>query len=95
MKGRKEGSLRLFHFLLIMFLLFLLAGISHVWANFKRTQMGYTLSQLKKEISQLEDRNRKLTLEIAFLKSPENLEKRAVKEFGLIHPLPHQVIYLP
>ena len=57
--------------------------------------MGYTLSQLKKEISQAEDRNRKLVLEIAFLKSPENLEKRAVKEFGLIHPLPHQVIYLP
>jgi cell division protein FtsL len=94
-KRRKGGPSGLFPFLVIMGVLLLLAGISHVWVSFQRTQMGYTLSQLKKEISQAEERNRKLVLEIAFLKSPENLEKRAIKEFGLIHPLPHQVIYLP
>ena len=69
MKGRKGGSIRLFHFLGIMLFLFLLAGISHVWVNFKRIQIGYTLSQLKKEIIKAEEYNRKLKLEIAFLKS--------------------------
>ena len=95
MKGRKRGTMRLFHFILIMLFLFLLAGISHVWLNFKRTQMGYTLSQLKKEIRQIEEYNRKLKLEIAYLRSPEHLEKRALREFDLIHPLPKQIIFLP
>jgi len=57
--------------------------------------MGYTLSQLKKEIRQIEEYNRKLKLEIAYLRSPEHLEKRALREFGLIHPLPKQIIFLP
>ena len=95
MKERKGGSKRLFHFLVIMLFLFLLAGISHVWVNFKRTQMAYTLSQLKKEILQIEEYNRKLKLEIAFLKSPEYLEDKAVKELGLRHPLPGEIVFLP
>ncbi len=95
MKERKRKTVRLFHFLLIMLSLFLLAGISHVWVNFKRTQMGYTLSQFKKEILQIEEHNRKLKLEIAYLRSPEHLERRAIKEFGLIHPMPKQIVFLP
>lgn len=94
MKAKKKDPIRLFHFLVIMFLLFLLAGISHVWVNFKRTQTGYALSQLKDEIVRVEEYNRKLTLEIAFLKSPEHLEKKA-KELGLRQPLAGQIIFLP
>jgi len=94
-KKRKGGSVRLSHFLGIMLFLFLLAGISHVWVNFKRTEIGYTLSQLKKEILQIEEYNRKLKLEIAFLKSPEHLEGKAIKELGLRHPLPKEIIFLP
>ena len=83
------------HFLVILFLMLLLTCISHVWVNFKRTQTGYALSQLKKEIAQAEEYNRKLKLELAFLKSPEYLEKRAINELGLRHPTPAQIIYLP
>ncbi len=57
--------------------------------------MGYTLSQLKKEILQIEEYDRKLKLEIAFLKSPEHLEDRAVKVFGLRQPLPEEIVFLP
>jgi len=87
--------MRLFHFLLAMLFLFLSAAISHVWVNFKRTQIGYTLGQCRKEILQIEEYNRKLKLEIAFLRSPEVLEYKAIKEFGLRHPLPEQIIVLP
>jgi cell division protein FtsL len=83
------------HVLAILFLMILLTGISHVWVNFKRTQTGYALSRLKKEIVQAEEYNRKLKLELAFLKSPEYLENRAIKELGLKHPTPAQIIYLP
>ena len=95
MKKGKRVSTRLFHFFAVMLFLFLSAGISHVWVNFKRTQIGYTLSQIKREIVQIEEYNRRLKLEIAFLKSPEFLEDRAVREFGLTHPLPEQVVFLP
>ncbi|UCF72035.1 MAG: cell division protein FtsL [Deltaproteobacteria bacterium] len=95
MKGRKRRPIRLFRFVAVILFLFLLGGIFHVWMNFKRTQMGYSLSQLKKEILEFEEHNRKLRLEMAFLKSPEHLEKRAIEELGLIHPLPQQIIYLP
>lgn len=84
-----------FYFLAIMLFLVLGAGVSHVWVNFKRTQVGYALSELKKEALRIEEYNRKLKLEIAFLKSPEHLETKAVKEFGLKHPLPEQIVYLP
>jgi cell division protein FtsL len=87
--------MRLFHFSVIMLFLLLLAGIAHVWVNFKRTQMGYALIQSKREISQIEEHNRKLKLEIAYLKSPEHLEGKAIREFGLKHPTVEQVVFLP
>jgi len=87
--------MRLFHFLVIMLFLFLLAGIAHVWVNFKRTQMGYALIESKREMLQIEEFNRKLKLEIAYLKSPEHLEKKAIKEFGLRQPAVEQMVFLP
>lgn len=96
MKGRKKREpIRFIHFLVALFLLILLAGISHVWVNFKRTQTGYELSQLKREIARAEEYNRKLKLEIAYLKSPKHLEDKAIKELGLRYPSPKQVVYLP
>jgi len=95
MNKKKNGSIRLFHFFAIMLFLFLLAGISHVWVNFNRTQIGYSLSRTKKEIGQIREHNRKLKLEIASLKSTERLENKAGKEFGLRYPLPQQTVFLP
>jgi len=87
--------MRLIHFLVIMLFLFLLAGIAHVWVNVKRTQLGYALNQSKREMLQIEEYNRKLKLEIAYLKSPEHLEKKAIKEFGLKQPKVEQIVFLP
>ena len=95
MNKKKNGSIKVFHFFAIMLSFFLLAGISHVWVNSKRTQMGYSLGQIKKEIGQIGEYNRRLKLEIASLKSPERLENRAGKEFGLRYPLPNQIVFLP
>jgi cell division protein FtsL len=92
---RKREPIRFIHFLVALFLFVLLAGISHVWVNFKRTQTGYELSQLKREIAREQEYNRKLKLEIAYLKSPKHLEGKAMKELGLRHPSSKQVVYLP
>jgi cell division protein FtsL len=74
---------------------FMGSGIGYVWSNHEKTQMGYDIAQLKKEEMRLLEINRKLRLEIAFLKSPANLEVQAVKRFGLRQPTPEQIIVLP
>lgn len=82
---------------IISFLLFLLmgTGIGYVWSNFERTQIGYDISQLKKEEMRLKEINRKLRLELALLRSPQRLEAKAVNELGLKQPTPAQIIKVP
>ncbi len=77
-----------------MLLLLMGGGISHVWSNFEVTQKGYDISKLKNEERRLMDVNRKLRLELAILKSPNNLETLA-KRLGLKQPSPEQIIVLP
>ena len=71
------------------------SSISYVWSNFENTRIGYDLSQLKKEEMRLTEINRKLKLELATLKSPQNIERIAVKKLGLRQPSPGQIIVLP
>jgi cell division protein FtsL len=80
---------------IVMLFLFMGSGIGYVWSNFEKTQIGYTLSDLKREEMRLEANNSKLRLELAFLKSPQNLEPRAVKQLGLRPPSAEQIITLP
>jgi cell division protein FtsL len=82
--------------LLIIVMLFLLmgSGIGHVWSSFETTQIGYDISQLKNKEMMLMEANRKLRLELAFLKSPQNLAAQA-KKLGLSQPSPERIIVLP
>ena len=82
---------------LVIFMLFIFMGssIGFVWSNFERTQIGYDLSQLYKEEMRLRETNRKLRLELAILKSPQNLEAVAIKRLGLGQPSSEQIIILP
>jgi cell division protein FtsL len=43
----------------------------------------------------LRETNRKLRLELAILKSPQNLETLAIEKLGLKQPSPQQIIVLP
>ncbi len=83
-------------FLVILMVIFLLGtGIGFVWSNFESTQIGYDITQLKKEELRLRDINKKLRLELAYLKSPENLHSRAISKLGLRQPRPDQIVVLP
>ena len=81
--------------IILMLFFFMGSGIGYVWSNFERTQIGYDLSQLKKEEMRLKEINRKLRLELALLRSPQNLEPKAVKDLGLRQPTPEQIVMLP
>jgi len=94
-EGRFHLSKRQVFLILVMILVFMGSGIGYVWSNFERTQLGYDLSQLKKEELRLKEVNRKLRLELALLKSPQNLEAVAVRKLGLKQPSSEQIIILP
>jgi cell division protein FtsL len=81
--------------IILMLFLFMGTGIGYVWSNFEMTQIGYDVSQLKKEEMRLKEINRKLRLELALLRSPQNLESKAVNELGLRQPTPDQIVMLP
>jgi cell division protein FtsL len=80
--------------IIIMLFLFMGSSIGYVWSTFESTQIGYNLSQLQKEEMRLRETNRKLKLELAVLKSPQNLEVIATKKLGLGQPSPEQIIVL-
>jgi cell division protein FtsL len=80
---------------ILMLFIFMGSSIGYVWSNFERTQLGYDLSQLKQEELRLRETNRKLRLELALLKSPQNLEAVAVEKLGLRPPASEQIIVLP
>lgn len=80
---------------LIILMASMVSGIGYVWSNFERTQIGYDLSQLKREELRLREINRKLRVELAYLKSPAYLEAKAVKKLGLRQPGLHQIVVLP
>ena len=95
-KRKPFGISRKQLFLVILMVIFLLGtGIGFVWSNFESTQIGYDISELRKEELRLKDINKKLRLELAYLKSPQNLYSRAVKKLGLRQPRPNQIVVLP
>lgn len=96
-RGRRRFRISRRQILLIfgMLLCSMVSGIGYVWSNFERTQIGYELSELKREEMRLKEINRKLQLEIDMLRSPQYLERVAVEELGLRPPSPDQIILLP
>lgn len=82
-------------FFIALMLFFLMgSGIGYVWSNFEGTQIGYDLSLLQQKERDLKELNQKLKVELATLKSPQNLEA-AARPLGLKQPLQEQVIILP
>lgn len=77
-----------------MLVLFMSSSISYVWSNYEGTQIGFDLSRLQQDVLKLKELNQKLKVELATLKSPQNLEA-AARALGLREALPEQIIILP
>ncbi len=82
--------------ILIAFMLiaFMGSSIGYVWSNYEGTQIGFDLRQLQKDELELMELNKKLKLELATLKSPQNLEA-AARSLGLKDASSEQIIILP
>jgi cell division protein FtsL len=77
----------------VMLIAFMGSGIGYVWSNFEGTQIGYDVSRLQQEELRLKDLNQKLRLELATLKSPQNIEGTA-QLLGLREASADQIIVL-
>ncbi|MDB9822716.1 cell division protein FtsL [Deltaproteobacteria bacterium] len=77
-----------------MLILFMGSGIGYVWSNYEGTQICFDLSRLQQDELNLKELNQKLKVELATLKSPQNLEA-AARTLGLREALPEQIIILP
>jgi cell division protein FtsL len=93
-KKRISISPRQIFLIAFLLLIFMGSGIGYVWSNFEGTQIGYDLSRLQQKELRLKELNQKLRVELATLKSPQNLE-RASGRLGLRQPLPEQIVFLP
>ena len=73
----------------------LCGGISYVWSNFEGTQIGYSMSQMQKEEMRLRGINQALRAQLAYMKSPQEVEKRAVTTLRMRQPSRNQIVVLP
>jgi cell division protein FtsL len=72
----------------------LFVGLFYVWTRMQMVQIGYEISRTESKNRELQKRMRELTLEIASLQSPAELEKKASK-IGLTLPPMDKVIHVP
>jgi len=64
----------------------------YIWARLTVVSLGYEISSAEAERKTLVERNSRLKVEYARLRSPERIERIATKRLGLVHPGPGQVV---
>jgi cell division protein FtsL len=95
-KGKKKRSFRKKNLFLFMLpLLFLiLSALFFVWSRIQVIQLGYEISNALKEGRSLAETKKRLTLEVATLKSYGRIEKVAIEELKMSKPKPGQVVVI-
>ena len=65
--------------IIAIFLWLILSGFAYVWCRVQVVHMGYLLSDVHRNHTQLLNDNKKLHLELARLKAPERVELIAIQ----------------
>lgn len=90
---RHTAKSTLLLFILVLFL-FIGGCLCYVWSRIQVIQIGYKISNEIARGKELEQKNKKLKLEIAMLKSYSRIEKIAVEELKMIKLNHNQVILI-
>jgi len=95
-KEKKKRSFRKRKLLLFMtpLLLFIVSALFFVWSRIQVIQLGYEISNALKDGRSLAEMNKRLTLEVATLKSYGRIEKIALEELKMSKPKPDQVVVI-
>ncbi|HWP67129.1 MAG TPA: hypothetical protein VNO26_14620 [Candidatus Limnocylindria bacterium] len=76
----------------LVFAVLLVLAMAKVWVGLQVTELGYQLSDLRKEQLRLEEYRQQLEVELATLQGRVALEERARRTFGLGPPKRGQVV---
>lgn len=66
----------------------------YTWLQLETLRVGYRIEALERRTHQLEQVERQLRLEAAYLSNPQRLSERAASELGLEAPRLEQMIFL-
>lgn len=66
------------------------AALGYVWLHVQRVRVAYQIEDLRGLRGELEERNRKLRLELLTLRAPGRVDREA-RQLGLREPAPDQV----
>jgi cell division protein FtsL len=67
------------------------AAIAEVWTHLRAIEFGYQIARARTAQTKLRERNRRLHIELALLKSPERVGRVAREELGMRQPEPEQI----
>jgi cell division protein FtsL len=76
----------------VVFAVLLLLAMGKVWVGLQVTELGYQLSDLRKEQLRLEEYRQQLEVELATQQSRAALEERARRTLGMAAPKRGQVV---
>ena len=88
----KEMNRNLIFMVPLMVFVFTGCCLFYVWSHHQMISLGYETSQASREEQELVEKNKKLRLELAALKSPSRIERIALQELGLVIPQKEQLI---
>jgi len=67
--------------------------LGYTWMHLALLDAGYRIVALEREARDLAQEERRLSLETAYLASPQRVESRAAKELGMQSPAIDQVVF--
>lgn len=89
-RRRRQKTLLIFLGTSLLFSVFLLC----IWFSSKAVELAYEVDRLAKEKETLEEESKRLSLEIARLKSPERISKIATTDLKMIRSSEAEVVTL-
>jgi len=88
----REGNRNLILVALIAGFVSIGSCLFYVWSHHQMISLGYETSQTIRQERELLEKNKKLRLELAALKSPSRIERIALQELGMVRPQKEQLI---
>jgi cell division protein FtsL len=90
---KKKAQLRFSHFLFAT-ILFMMIALVYVWFHIQTTRLNYQIAEEIHKKETLVEKNRRLKVEIATLKSPQRIETIAGLKLKMCYPKSDQVVFL-
>jgi hypothetical protein len=92
---RERDRRRLRELALVLVVVLCLGGglLLYTWIHLEVTRTGYRIDKLERELAARTREERQLRLDAAYLASPQQIERRAVRELGLQPPALEQVVF--